>query len=265
MPIVDLTAGRVHYREAGQGIPLLLLHANPGDSLDFAAIVPALAAHYRVLALDWPGYGQSPAPAPPESASALYYYSVLREFIAVLKLPPALLIGNSLGGNAAARLAIEQPQAVKGLVLVSPGGFTPHNLVSRSFCRFQGSRFAIPPKFFAQMYLKHRSPTVKEMLLRAATGQATPERLAVNRAVWRSFIDPQHDLRQSASAIRAPTLLLFGKHDPVIPAKKDGRIAAQVIPSARLVVPLSGHAPFAEIPEVFLAEVLPFLARCSAT
>jgi pimeloyl-ACP methyl ester carboxylesterase len=151
---------------------------------------------------------------------------------------------------------------VRGLVLVSPGGFTPHNFISRSFCRLQGSGFSIPPRYFAAMYLRHRSPTAKEMLARAAGEQAQPQKLVVNRAIWRSFIDPQHDLRETATAIRAPTLLVFGKYDPVIPAKKDGRIAARAIPGSRLLVPSSGHAPFAEIPDEFLAEVQPFLARC---
>jgi pimeloyl-ACP methyl ester carboxylesterase len=55
-----------------------------------------------------------------------------------------LIIGNSLGGNVAARLAIESRAKVRGLVLVSPGGFTPHNPITRAFCRLQGSRFALP-------------------------------------------------------------------------------------------------------------------------
>ncbi len=262
MPIVDLTSGAVHYAESGQGVPLILLHANPGDSLDFEAVIPALAHHYRVLAIDWPGYGRSAMPDPLEVVSAPFFYNVLREFLKALGLPPALFIGNSLGGNAAARLAIESPELVRGLVLVSPGGFTPHNFLTRTFCKFQGSGFAFSPRFFAGWYLKYRTATVKAMLERAASSQATAARTALNRAVWRSFIEPEHDLRRSASSIKAPTLLLFGKHDPVIPAKKDGTVAAQFIRAAQLVVMSSGHAPFAEVPEAFLAEVLPFLAHC---
>ncbi|MFN7780235.1 MAG: alpha/beta fold hydrolase [Betaproteobacteria bacterium] len=262
MPTVNLPSGAVHYVESGQGVPLVLLHANPGDSSDFEAVVPALSRHYRVLALDWPGYGRSAVPSQHEVVNAHLFCNVLREFLNALALPPALFIGNSLGGNAAARLAIELPEAVRGLVLVSPGGFTPHNSITRAFCKFQGSRFAFSPRLLAGRYLKHRTPSVKAMLDRAEASQATAARIAVNRAVWRSFIEPEHDLRQSAGSIKAPTLLLFGKHDPVIPAKRDGAVAARCIQGAQLVVMLSGHAPFAEIPEAFLAEVLPFLARC---
>lgn len=262
MPILDLPSSSVHFTESGKGKPLLLLHANPGDSLDFEAVIPELAKQYRVLALDWPGYGGSAQPSSDRVVCVLYFYQVLMEFLDALKLPPALFIGNSLGGNVAARLAILAPERVLGLVLVSSGGFTAHNLATRAFCALQGSRFAFSPRFFAGLYLRRRNPVVMAMLKRAATSQATATRRALNRAVWRSFLDPMNDLRESAGRIKAPTLLIFGRYDPVISAKHDGRIASKSIPEARLVVMPSGHAPFAEIPEAFLEKALPFLARC---
>jgi pimeloyl-ACP methyl ester carboxylesterase len=260
MPSIDLSAGPLHYSEHGQGAPLVLLHANPGDSRDYEAVIPALAQDYRVLALDWPGYGQSDLTQPPEAAGVLLFYKVLCEFLEALDLPPALFLGNSIGGNAAARLAIESPERVRGLVLVAPGGFTPHTFVTRSFCALQGSRLSLSPHRFATMYLKHRTPTTEAMLQRASTVQATPECVALNRAMWRSFAHPENDLRQSAQKITAPTLLLFGEHDPAIPAGKDGMVAAQCIPSAQQVTLPCGHAPFAEVPQLFLANVQPFLA-----
>ncbi len=261
MPSVRLSTGSVHYSELGQGIPLVLLHANPGDSKDFAAVVPALAEHHRVLALDWPGYGQSALPQNTESNGVLFYYGVLREFLSALALPPTILIGNSVGGNAALRLAAESPELVRSLVLVAPGGFTPHNLLSRAFCRFQASRWSLSPYRFASWYLKCRTPTTTAMLQRAASEQNTAERITINRALWRSFGQPENDLRQLAKHVQVPVLLLFGQHDPVIPAQKDGKVAAQCIPSARFVTLPCGHASFAEVPELFLAEVLPFLVQ----
>ncbi len=265
MPTVNLSTGAVHFSEHGQGAPLILLHANPGDSRDFAAVIPALARHYRVLALDWPGYGQSALPEHSETVGALFFYNVLREFLALLGLPPAFFVGNSLGGNAAARLAIEAPQLVRGLILVAPGGFTPHNFITRAFCKLQGSRFSLAPYRWARLYLKRHNDTTRAMLERARTSQATPPHIALNRAVWRSFIEPAHDLRHSAGTIRAPTLLLFGKQDPAIPAGRDGKVAAQCIPAAQLAVLPCGHASYAEVPELFLSEVLPFLAKHANT
>jgi pimeloyl-ACP methyl ester carboxylesterase len=264
MPSINLSTGAVHYAEHGQGVPLVLLHANPGDSQDFKAVIPALSKNYRVLALDWPGYGQSDLPQYPESATVFLFYKVLCEFLTALALPPAFFIGNSIGGNTAARLASECPELVQGLVLVAPGGFTPHNFITRTFCKFQGSSFSLSPYCFASMYLKHRSPIAQAMLQRASTVQATPKRVALNRAMWRSFGQPENDLRQSAQSIKAPTLLLFGKYDPAIPASKDGRVSAQCIPSAKFVALPCGHASFAEVPELFLAEVQPFLRANNA-
>jgi pimeloyl-ACP methyl ester carboxylesterase len=135
--------------------------------------------------------------------------------------------------------------------------------MTRAFCKLQGSRFALSPHRWAGLYLKRRTPVTKAMLERASTVQATEPSLALNRALWRSFADSEHDLRQSAGAIQAPSLLLFGKQDPAIPASKDGKVAARCISSAQFVALPCGHAPFAEVPELFLAEVQPFLARCS--
>lgn len=129
MPAVSLSNGSVHYTEHGHGVPLVLLHANPGDGQDFEAVIPALSKSCRVLALDWPGYGQSDMPQQPESAGVLLFYEVLREFLTALALPPAFFIGNSVGGNATARLASESPELVRGLVLVAPGGL--HSAQSR--------------------------------------------------------------------------------------------------------------------------------------
>ena len=243
---------------------MLLLHANPGDCQDFEAVIPALAQKYRVLALDWPGYGQSSAPGQIESIGVTFFYMILREFNHALALPPVFLIGNSLGGNAAARLAINDPQLVRALVLVAPGGFTTHNLVSQLFCRLQGSSFSLSPRQFASLYLKIRSGTTRAMLQRASTTQASAAHMALNRAIWRNFATPENDLRAAAQAIKAPTLLLFGRDDPVISAARDGKTAAAVIPGARLVVLPCGHASFAEVPDLFLAEVQPFLDAISS-
>ena len=260
MPSVKLSTGSIHYLEQGQGIPMVLLHANPGDCEDFAAVIPALAKSHRVLALDWLGYGKSDGWKDPSTATVTQLRQLLREFIAALSLPPAFLIGNSVGGQVAAHLAIESPHLVRGLVLVAPGGFTPHNFVTRAFCRFQSSHFSLSPYRFARLYLKHRTATTTAMLQRARTLQATPERLALNRALWRSFARPESDLRAKASNLRVPTLLLFGQNDPTIPAGRDGKVATRCVRAARVVVLPCGHAPFAEVPELFLEQVQRFLA-----
>lgn len=241
----------------GQGPTLILLSANPGDSRDFDAVAPQLARRFRLIRLDWPGYGGSAPPQPPSSAGAGCFLDCFSRYMDTLDPGPVHLLGNSVGGNVAVRYALRQPQRVASLVLVSPGGFTAHNAISRAFCRLQGQLWfkrLWGVDGFARFYLHARNEWTRAMLERAAGGQSGLAALEVNAAVWRSFVEPDHDLRRSAAALRLPALVVSGRHDPVIPAR-DGRAAASVIPGARQVVLDSGHAPFAEVPEAFLAAV----------
>ena len=255
MPTVTLSTGPVAYQEQGAGVPLVLLHANPGDHRDYDAVIPALAERFRVIAMDWPGFGASLPPADVSAVSIPRMVGVLREFLDALALPSAILIGNSVGGTVAARFALESPERVRALVLVAPGGFTPHSWLTRAFCALQGSRWSLPPLLFARLYLWRRTPTVQAMLARAAAQHTTPACRAINRALWRRFALPEGDLREAARALAVPTLLLFGTRDPAIPAARDGAVAARTVPGARFVALPCGHAPFAEMPDRFMEEV----------
>ncbi len=105
MHTLTTRVGRVAYEEQGTGVPLVLLHANPGDHRDYDSILPVLSSQYRTIAVDWPGYGQSPSPQNPRSASAMLMADVLEDIVAELDLEQAIFLGNSVGGYAAARLA----------------------------------------------------------------------------------------------------------------------------------------------------------------
>jgi len=258
--------GPVTCHARGVGPPIVLLHANPGDHRDWDAVLPDLARDHRVIAVDWPGYGASPPPEPPGSASAMMYAEVLIDLIDALDLAPAILVGNSVGGYAAVRCAVERPDRVAGLVLVDSGGFTAPSWTSRAFCWLLGHErvtraIAVP---FARRYLRRRNDDVAAILARTDEVARDPARVAVDAGLWRSFGDPRHDLRTAAAAVRARSLLVWGRHDPVLRADRDGQTAARAIPGAELVVLDTGHMPFAEDPGAFLAAVRPFLAGTAA-
>ena len=262
MSQIMLSTGPVYYTDSGgeSAITILLLHANPGDSRDFEAVSAALADYGRVIALDWPGYGRSPLPRNADRLTVPGVYGVLQEFVQQLSLTNLMIVGNSLGGNVAVRLAAEYPQRVKGLVLVAPGGFTPRSMLTRLFCRWQGSPLALSPYRFARLYLKRQTPQTQAMLERARGEQAGPEQLTMNRALWRSFGSDENDIRAQAALVTAPVLLLFGRQDPVISARRDAHVAKQCLPHAQLVVLPCGHAGFAEVPQRFLEQVALFFA-----
>ena len=265
MPTIRTSEGPIAYERRGSGPAVVLLHGNAHDRHDYDAVLPALAREFTVFAVDWPGCGESPAPAVPRASTAAGLAALLPEIVERLGAAPAMLIGNSVGGFSAARLALTHPALVRALVLVDSGGFTAHNPVSRLFCRVKGTELVsrLVAERFPRVYLRRRTPTVLAMLARSRAHKRNPVGLAIDAAIWRSFIAPEHDLRARAADIRVPTLLVWGRHDPVLPLR-DAEAARRALPRAGFLVLDTGHVPFAEDPDGFLATVLPFLGEAVA-
>lgn len=186
---------------------------------------------------------------------------VLEAVVDGLHLEPAIFLGNSVGGYAAARLAIRHPERVRALILVDSGGFSPPALFIRLFCWLKGRELVtrLVATRWAKLYLKRRTPLVNRLIAAIDAGRAIPSRMAVDAAIWRSFNHPDHDLRAAAAQITAPTLLVYGRFDPAIRFHRDGRNAQASIRHAQLVVLDTGHEPFAEDPATFLKALDPFL------
>jgi pimeloyl-ACP methyl ester carboxylesterase len=265
MPTIQTSQGRIAYERRGAGPAVVLLHGNAHDRHDYDAVVPALAREFTVFAVDWPGCGESPAPATPGESTAAGLAALLPEIVERLGASPAILVGNSVGGYAAVRLALTHPPLVRALVLVDSGGFTAHNPVSRLFCRVKGTELVsrLVAERFPRFYLRRRTPTVEAMLARSRAHGRDRVGIAIDAAIWRSFTAPEHDLRTQAAGIRVPTLLVWGRHDPVLPLR-DAEAARRALPHARFVVFDTGHVPFAEDPDGFLGAVLPFVRDAAA-
>lgn len=124
---VDAGGVRLHYHGAGSGPVLLCIHGGAPGAYgwgNFGANVAGLAEHFRVLVVDLPGYGQSDKP---EISGGRYgfYARVFADMLAALEIESAHVLGMATGGAAAMMLAIERPELVDGLVLVSSAGGLP--------------------------------------------------------------------------------------------------------------------------------------------
>jgi pimeloyl-ACP methyl ester carboxylesterase len=257
---VEVAAGKIAVYEQGRGSPLVLLHANAHDHADFDLITPALAEKYRVIAIDAPGHGASAWAFRPEEITAVKIADAQAEAITKLGLKRPVIIGNSIGGFTALRYALKNPENTRGLVLVNTGGFNSSDFKAKIFCNLMG----LPPvagalwNLFPQMYLRVKNPHVQN-ILEKIRARKSPVAVKMFAAIWKSFLESEHNLLEAAKQISAPTLLAWGKHDPVIPMGV-GRLAQKAIPRSQLHLFATGHEPFAEAPEEFLQVVLPFLA-----
>lgn len=263
---VPTRAGEVVVDELGSGPTVLLLPAAGHVRGDWDLVRPPLAAEFRTVALDWPGHGDSPAPDPGWTASAAAFADVVEDVVDRVRAgdEPVALMGNSVGGFAAARFAARRPADTGAVVLVDSGGFTPLTPPVRAFSAAMGRpgflRRIYP--WFARWYLHDRSPfglRVREQAVATARRAGTTELLS---AVWRSFATPAADVRPEAGAITAPVLAVWGERDPVIPVRV-GRGAVAAIPGARMVVLDTGHVPFAGRPDAVTSVVLPFLREAA--
>jgi pimeloyl-ACP methyl ester carboxylesterase len=264
MTTIQTRAGRVAYRELGSGPTVLLLHAILHDRHDFDPIVDTQARRYRTIAVDWPAHGDSDPVDASVEPSAPLFADVLEDVVDGLGLSRTVLIGNSVGGFAAARLAINRPDCVAGLVLVNAGGFVPWNPLLRTSCRVLGTpavfRRAAP--LFVRGYMKAKTDSDREISERAIATAKTAEGTRTGTAVWRSFATTEHDLRSRAAELTAPTLIVWGKKDIAIPLSA-GRATHGAIRGSRLEILDTGHVVFSSDPDGFLAVAEPFLQSVS--
>ena len=261
---MDVISEELHTESAGTGPSLILLHANGGDGHDFDAIKdPLVQSGWRVTTVDWPGHGRSPRDEP---ETAVGFGERLVGLLDRLG-GRHVLLGNSVGGFAALYAAAHRPDLVAGLILVSPGGFTPRWFGTTLACKTIGSAAVAPRAYrvLPRLYLRDRNPAVNAVIERAKEASRSLEQVQVFANVWRSFTDPGHDSRPLAAAVRCPTLLVWGTRDPVLPWAIDGRRARAGLPSAEtLTFPGAGHQPFIERPGEFLYRTAPFLSRLRA-
>jgi pimeloyl-ACP methyl ester carboxylesterase len=262
--LVKTRAGRVAVSWAGAGPALVLLPAAGRVAADFGAVRSRLAERHLTVALDWPAMGESPAPEDPARTSASLLAAAVEDVLQEIDPGPAVLIGHSVGGFAAARLAARAPQRVSALVLVNAGGFGRIGPFARLFCSIKGRAWVtrMGEGRFARFHTRRRTEAAADMIARVDRARQGPAYSQAVAAVWRSFARPDARLDGpggEAARIRCPTLLVWGARDPVIPLRA-ARAAERAIAGSRLILLDTGHTPFVEDVPAFLGAVEPFLS-----
>jgi pimeloyl-ACP methyl ester carboxylesterase len=235
----------IRYMEAGQGTPLVHLHGAGGLRLTPAHDL--LCRHFRVVAFEMPGFGQSPENTRTRSMPELA--STMAQAIKNLGLDTFNLMGTSFGGKAALWLALQAPERVLALVLESPAAI-----------RQEGSELPSgSPEEMARRLYAHpeRLATIPVLdpAIRAKTQPLVQRLRGPNRDA---------DLEGRLSSLVTPTLVLFGTLDRVI-APAMGRVYKALMPGCHLVfVYDAGHAIGTDRPEAFAEVVVDFLERHEA-
>jgi pimeloyl-ACP methyl ester carboxylesterase len=262
----------VHF---GKGQAVLLIHGI-GDSSDtWRPVFDQLGRTHTIVAPDLLGHGRSEKPRADYSVAA--YANGMRDLLSVLEIDRATVIGHSLGGGVAAQFAYQFPERCERLVLVDSGG------VGRSVNPFL--RLAAVPGVEALMPLFGLPPVRVASRLTAnfmrrlstALGRDAEELLAVFDALpdtaarrtilrtlrsgvdWRGQVITMLDRAYLAEGL--PTLLIWGRHDAIIPLSH-GRLAHAAMPGSELeIFDEAGHFPHHSDPNRFVNVVSAFIER----
>ncbi len=263
---IDADGVRLRVRDTGpRDAPALILLHGFGASLEtWEPWAERLSGQYRVIRFDIPGFGLT-GPDPTGDYTDARGVRIIGALMDQLGLPAATIIGNSLGGKLAWMFAAAHPERTDRLVLISPDGFASPGfeynrkpdvplmvrllpyVLPRSLLRMSlEPAYANPKKLTEATVTRYR-----DMML--APGDR-PAMIARMRQVM--LHDPIPVLR----TIKAPTLLLWGEQDAMIPFDNSADYL-RAIPHATLVrLPHLGHVPFEEAPDESLAPLLAFLA-----
>jgi pimeloyl-ACP methyl ester carboxylesterase len=254
MTTLSTSTGTVAYDSRGSGDPVVLLPSGGHDQHDYDEIRELLPGGFRSIGVDWPGHGRSPAGTVP--STELRLAQIIEELLDSLTPDGAVLVGNSVGGNVAVRLAIRRPDLVKGLMIIDGGGFEGSRLSGRVFCALMSrpwfARRVYP--LFSRAYTRPRTAADHRARASAIAITRTAPGVRAVTEIWHSFNLPEHDLRAQAGKITAPTVLAWGRHDPVLPLRA-AETARDLIPGSRLLVIDSGHLPHTTSPAAVAAEL----------
>ncbi len=272
-PLQDLTFSRTDHIQVagtqiachryGKGPAIIALHAIGHSARDFLKLAHAIGDRFEVIALDWPGQGDSPpAPITPD---AHRYAQILSEAIATLNLQSYTLLGNSIGGAAAIIHASSHPQQVQSLVLCNSGGLQPVNFIARLYCHHMARFFRKGERGsmgFARKFRRYYERTVlpgseatwrREEIITSGYDVAP-----VLRAAWQGFAAPQADIRALVAKLTMPVLYAWARDDQAL-AWSRSKKAALTAPDYEVSLFDGGHAAFLESPDRFQTRLTDFL------
>jgi proline-specific peptidase len=273
---VALPGGPVNVIERGEGPPLVFVHGHSGRWANWLANIPHFSRTHRVIAMDLPGFGHSPMPREPITIEN--YGRMLDALLERLDVTAAPVVGNSMGGFAAAELAIKFPPRVERLVLVSAAGLATKYLgLSSEFFRRRSyialaraiNLYAEIPDARAETLVRRPNlrRKVLEMVVRhpellsgplafeLIRGTGKPAAAAAAAAIM------DYDYRDRVSEIACPTLVVWGRNDRVVPVSSADEYH-QLIEGSRVdVFEDTGHVAMVERPARFNAALEAFLAE----
>lgn len=245
----------IAFEREGQGPALVLMHGAEASRNMFAALVPHLSKHFTVISYDQRDCGDTAAP---ECAATLAELANdAQQFIKALGFKRAHVFGSSFGGRVAQALALLHPRSVDRLVLASTWPLPrPYEELCPGARRLAELRNGLPGTaaelatwFFPEAFLARR-PELRRVFANARPASARSARRAATVATT---------LKNGVADIVAPTLVLAGELDRVVPPTVTLAMAGRIRGADAVLLPAIGHVAAIQAPEVLAHHMVRFL------
>ena len=258
---INIDGINIAYKDAGNGQVILCLHALGHSSKDFSSLYNLPLDEYRIIALDFPGQGLSTSSKIPASSS--FYFTITNKFIELLGLKNIIIIGNSIGGAVAIRLASKNSN-VKLVSLSNPAGLDKRGFIATFFLNYmihffqkgvnnEPSYIRKFEKFYQKVLLSDRAFARRAEIVNDAYPLAS---LLVEG--WSSFKLEEEDIRPLIKHITCPVLFTWAMKDGFVRFARNKQAIKQFRNYALLKYPI-GHTPYLEMPERFNNDFLDFI------
>jgi pimeloyl-ACP methyl ester carboxylesterase len=250
---------------------VVLVHGLGGQWQNWLENIPRLAQERRVLALDLPGHGLTPEPADGEISISGYGRTV-DAFCDRLGLGRVALVGNSMGGFVTAEVAIQFPERVSRLALVSAAGISSADALQQPILLFGRVAAAIATNTAARHRKLAARPITRHssLLLVARHPRLLKPDLAYEgffKGAGKPGFDDalraslDYDFRDRLPDVKVPTLIVWGEKDSIIPVRDADEYERLIEDSRKVVMKDTGHIPMAERPHAFNDVLVDFLAE----
>ncbi len=253
---VSVDGYETHYFEGGKGPVLIMLHGMADDRHSFVGVAKELAADYRVVLPDLMGHGDNAA-NPGRDYSIAGQRVFIGAFADALNVATFSLVGNSMGGHVAAAYALDNQARIERLVLVNaPGLVLDETVIYGGF----GEPLRGREDFDALMKrVLYNPPAVPDPIKQYLIEKTNARMAFINSLADSVRGGADHDLSDRIAAMQAPTLIVWGEEDVVVPFIV-AEAYAEHIPDAELVLlSEAGHSPQMEAPDRVANAIRQFL------
>ena len=238
----NIKGKNLYYQSVGQGKNLIIIHGWMQDSSSFWNIVPLLKNDFQIYMIDLPGFGRSDMHD--EDLTVYDYSEIVADFIKTQKIKSPVILGHSLGGRVAIKLASNYPDLIDKLILEDAAGIKPKRdflktLIypwAKVFHYLMPNTFGFKTKIQYKFYKNIEADYISAGKLKSTLANILAE-----------------DLTSDIKKIKNETFLIWGENDPTKEASlKNGKKIYRMIENSRIeVFDGVGHFPHLENPELF--------------